>query len=39
VPRLAGLRPDELARVRAYENSHRRRRTILGRITQLQGRR
>ncbi|MEO5841543.1 MAG: hypothetical protein ABIQ73_18765 [Acidimicrobiales bacterium] len=39
VPRLAGLRPDELARVRAYENSHRRRRTILGRIAQLQGRR
>ena len=28
-----------LARVRAYENSHRRRRTILGRIAQLQGRR
>jgi len=39
VPRLAGLRPEELARVRAYENAHRRRRTILGRITQLQGRR
>jgi hypothetical protein len=39
VPRLAGLRPDELTRVRAYENSHRRRRTILGRIAQLQGRR
>ena len=39
VPRLAGLRPDELARVRAYENAHRRRRTILGRIAQLQGRR
>jgi hypothetical protein len=39
VPRLAGLRPDELARVRAYENTHRRRRTILGRIAQLQGRR
>ncbi|HUP74332.1 MAG TPA: hypothetical protein VM282_14920 [Acidimicrobiales bacterium] len=39
VPRLAGLRPEELARVRAYENSHRRRRTILGRIAQLQGRR
>ncbi len=39
VPRLAGLRPDELTRLRAYENSHRRRRTILGRIAQLQGRR
>lgn len=39
VPLLAGLRPEELARVRAYENSHRRRRTILGRISQLQGRR
>ena len=39
VPRLAGLRPDELTRVRAYENAHRRRRTILGRIAQLQGRR
>ena len=39
VPRLAGLRPEELARVQAYENSHRRRRTILGRIAQLQGRR
>ena len=38
VPRLAGLRPEELARVRAYENAHRRRRTILGRIAQLQGR-
>jgi hypothetical protein len=39
VPRLAGLNPDELTRVRAYETSHRRRRTILGRIAQLQGRR
>ena len=39
VPRLAGLNANELARVRAYENSHRRRRTILGRIAQLQGRR
>jgi hypothetical protein len=38
VPRLAGLRPDELARVAAYENAHRRRRTILGRIAQLEGR-
>jgi len=39
VPRLAGLRPEELTRVRSYENAHRRRRTILGRIAQLQGRR
>lgn len=39
VPRLSGLRPDELARVAAYENAHRRRRTILGRIAQLEGRR
>ena len=39
VPRLAGLRPEELARVGSYENAHRRRRTILGRIAQLQGRR
>jgi hypothetical protein len=39
VPRLAGLRPEELALVRSYENAHRRRRTILGRIAQLQGRR
>jgi hypothetical protein len=38
VPRLAGLRPDELARVKAHENAHRRRRTILGRIAQLEGR-
>lgn len=39
VPRLAGLNAEELTRVRAYENAHRRRRTILGRIAQLQGRR
>ena len=39
VPRLSGLRPDELARVAAYENTHRRRRTILNRIAQLEGRR
>ena len=39
VPRLAGLRPEELTSVQAYENSHRRRRTILGRIAQLQGQR
>jgi hypothetical protein len=38
VPRLAGLSPEELAHVAAYENAHRRRRTILGRIAQLEGR-
>jgi hypothetical protein len=38
VPRLAGLQPQELAQVAAYENAHRRRRTILGRIAQLEGR-
>ena len=38
VPRLAGLSPEELAQVAAYENAHRRRRTILGRIAQLEGR-
>ncbi len=36
VPRLAGLRPDELAAVRDYEAAHRGRRTILGRIAQLE---
>jgi len=35
VPRLAGLTPQELAAVLAYESSHRNRRTILGRIAQL----
>jgi len=36
VPRLAGLTPDELEAVRAYEAAHRARRTILGRVAQLQ---
>jgi hypothetical protein len=36
VPRLAGLSPDELAAVGAYETSHRARRTILTRVRQLQ---
>lgn len=37
VPRLQGLSPEELEAVRAYEADHRGRRTILNRITQLQG--
>ncbi len=36
VPRLAGLTPDELADVRAYEAGGRGRKTILNRIAQLQ---
>jgi hypothetical protein len=36
VPRLAGLTPDELAQVRAYEAGGRGRKTILNRIAQLQ---
>lgn len=36
VPRLAGLSPDELADVRAYEAAGRGRKTILNRIAQLQ---
>ncbi len=36
VQRLAGLAPDELEAVRAYEASGRGRRTILNRIAQLQ---
>jgi hypothetical protein len=36
VQRLAGLAPDELEAVRDYESSHRGRKTILGRISQLQ---
>ncbi len=36
VPRLAALRPDELEAVRRYEHAHRGRKTILGRIAQLQ---
>ncbi len=38
VPRLAGLSPDELAAVEAYESAHRARRTILTRVRQLQER-
>lgn len=37
VSRLAGLAPDELDAVRRYELAHRGRRTVLGRIAQLQG--
>ena len=36
LPRLEGLTADELEAVRAYEDAHRGRRTILGRIAQLQ---
>ena len=36
VPRLAGLTTEELEAVRLYEASHRARRTILGRVAQLQ---
>lgn len=36
VPRLSGLTDDELAAVKAYEAATRRRRTILGRIAQLE---
>ncbi len=35
IPRLAGLSATELAAVGAYEQSHRGRKTILGKITQL----
>jgi len=36
VPRLAGLSSEELEAVRAYESATRNRRTIIGRIQQLQ---
>ena len=36
VPRLATLTPDDLETVQRYEVSHRGRKTILGRIAQLQ---
>jgi hypothetical protein len=36
VPRLGGLTPDELEAVRRYELAARGRKTILGKITQLQ---
>jgi hypothetical protein len=35
IPRLAGLSASELAAVEAYEQAHRGRKTILGKITQL----
>jgi hypothetical protein len=38
VNRLAGLSPDELANVQAYEAAHRGRKTILSKVAQLQGR-
>lgn len=37
VERLATLRPDEREQIRAFEQAHRARRTILAKITQLQG--
>ncbi len=37
VERLSGLGRDELDAVHAYENAHRQRRTILGKIEQLAG--
>ena len=37
VSRLAGLTPRELAAVRAFEEAHRARRTVLTRIAQLLG--
>lgn len=37
IPRLAGLDADELEAVRVYEAAHRARKTILGKIAQLQG--
>lgn len=37
IPRLEGLEPGELEAVRRYETDHRGRKTILGKIAQLQG--
>lgn len=37
IPRLEGLEPGELDAVRRYETEHRGRKTILGKIMQLQG--
>jgi outer membrane biosynthesis protein TonB len=37
LPRLAGLSADDLEAVRRYEETHRGRRTVLGRIASLQG--
>ena len=36
IPRLGGLSPDELEAVRRYEAAERGRKTILGKIAQLQ---
>jgi len=38
IPRLSGLSGPELHAVKAYERSHRGRKTILGKIAQLDGR-
>ncbi len=35
VPRLSGLSPEELEAVRAYEDAHRGRKTILNRVAQI----
>lgn len=37
IPRLAGLTAAELEAVRAYEAAHRGRKTILGKVAQIQG--
>lgn len=37
IPRLAGLTAAELEDVRAYEAAHRGRKTILGKVAQIQG--
>ncbi len=37
IPRLGGLDPSELDAVRAYELAHRGRKTILGKVAQLNG--
>jgi hypothetical protein len=36
LPRLEGLSPPELEALRAYEEAHRGRKTVLGRVAQLQ---
>lgn len=38
IPLLASLDPDDLAAIEAFERTHRNRRTVLGRIEQLQSR-
>lgn len=37
VPRLSSLSPEELEAVRAYEDAHRGRKTILNKVAQLSG--